>query len=97
VITTKDVSGPLKIDDVDKTVLHLVANNGTRANYSLFALNLREIPQTVALHGRIYERAEGNEFREQAPPKFTTTAQFIPSDDAGTSLADQLARPKAKK
>lgn len=58
-ITTADVTGPRILDEPDKVFLRLVANNGAESRFSLFSLNLRKIPQTVELHGRVYER-DGN-------------------------------------
>ena len=75
-ITTKDVHGPQTPDETDKTVLTLVANNGSKSCFSLFSLNLKAVPEKVELHERVYER-EGSTlvFNEVENPKYAPLAQ----------------------
>lgn len=65
-ITSRDVSGNDRHEQPDEVFVQLIANNGIQARYSLFALGLKEIPETVNLQGRIYERGEGKVFTEKA-------------------------------
>lgn len=76
-ITTESVRGPQHIDNTDSVFVELKANNGVSSKFSLFSLNLKSIPDKIELHGRTYERSEGNKFVEKSDEHLAATKEEI--------------------